>query len=57
MRGLLAGAVVLFGLALVLNVYGYRKVAPPARFAATNADAAMTPDSGTSGVGYDEATQ
>lgn len=55
MRGLLAGAVVLFGCSLALSAYGYQQIEPNEDYAA-NADAAMTPDSGTSGVGYDDSS-
>ncbi len=51
MKALWAGLLVLFGSYLALNGYAYAPVKQPQVQAQPNADAAMTPDSGTSGAG------
>jgi hypothetical protein len=51
MKTLWAGLMILFGSYLALNGYDYAPRKQPQVQAQTNGDAAMTPDSGTSGVG------
>jgi hypothetical protein len=51
MKALWPGLAVLFGSYLALNAYAPAPRKQPHVQAQTNADAAMTPDSGTSGVG------
>jgi hypothetical protein len=52
MKALWAGVMILFGY-LALNGYEYAPVKQPQVQGQPNADAAMTPDSGTSGVGIE----
>lgn len=67
MQKLATGAIVMLGLALALDAYGYDQSAAVSNYAtsdyaanatadyATNTgDAAMTPDSGTTGVGTED---
>jgi hypothetical protein len=53
MKAFWAGLVVLFGSYLALNGYDYQPAKDAHVQTQPNADAAMTPDSGTSGVGTD----
>lgn len=53
MKALCVGLVVLFGSYLALNGQDYQPAKDTQIQTQSNADAAMTPDSGTSGVGTD----
>jgi len=53
MKALWVGLMILFGSYLALNGYEDAPVKQPQVQAQPNADAAMTPDSGTSGIGIE----